>query len=276
MPRPRGRSPIVVAASWSSPVVMKRSSEPPDSSITPSAAYRAFASLAAVSTTFWRSASSESSELNAMLASNSSRRRASLPGVVSTPPRVLAPHGSWPCAWCCSRAGGGPPPRGVPPPGGGRPGGWVCPRGGGGGGGAPPPPHRLSADDLGCPLHRLLSAGELVIVDDEHRTGSVVQHVGRDAAVDQSADAIPAVGADHDQPCVVIARGIADRVPALAFECERGAGDAVADSPLLDRRQHVVHVVELRLPQLGCDLREPVVAAVHRRCVMGDAGDGQW
>ena len=91
MPRPRGRSPIAAEVSSSSPVVTKRSSDPPDSSITPRAAYCASVKEAAVSTSFWSSESSESSELSAMPASNSSRRRVSLPRL-STATRLPRAH----------------------------------------------------------------------------------------------------------------------------------------------------------------------------------------
>src|SRR5487761_121455 len=73
IPRPVGRSPIVACVSGSMPVVRKRSSREPAGSRTPSAAYFAPVRDNAVSTSFWRTASSDSSELSAMPASISAR-----------------------------------------------------------------------------------------------------------------------------------------------------------------------------------------------------------
>src|SRR5215208_6844501 len=75
MPRPWGGSPISCLVGSSMPVVMKRSRFVRVRSMTPSAAYRAPVSSAAVSTSFCSSASRESSELSAMPASTSPRSR---------------------------------------------------------------------------------------------------------------------------------------------------------------------------------------------------------
>src|SRR5690348_4311596 len=90
MPRPRGRSPIFACVAWSMPVVRKRSSPAPLRSITPSAPYRAPVISAAVSTSRCRSASSDSSEVIATLASNRARRRSSPVGIDVTAGQRIA------------------------------------------------------------------------------------------------------------------------------------------------------------------------------------------
>src|SRR4051812_16635319 len=86
IPRPCGSWPIAWCVSSSIPCVRKRSSARPERSITPSAAYCAPVSSAAVSSTRCNTASRDSSELIAIPVSISIRVRSSW---VATPPLSL-------------------------------------------------------------------------------------------------------------------------------------------------------------------------------------------
>ena len=100
--------------------------------------------------------------------------------------------------------------------------------------------------------------------DDEHRTRRRVYEPGRDAAGEEPLRGAPAVGPDHDQLRVVLARDLADLLDREPVGEDGRAGQSGAARGRGDRGQELSHALVLGLRELGDDVRVAVGGIADR------------